>query len=204
MMIDKILLILFSIGTMSLSAQIAASAEEISPLLIGETIPNTELVGISGRKEMAANILSRQKTIMLFYRGGWCPYCNSHLAELGQAEAEILDLGYQIVAISPDAPEQLAISAEKNQLGYHLYSDGNGSFTQAMGLAFKAPDRYANMLEKYSASQNPGLLPVPSVFVLDTNGTILFEYICPNYKQRMDANLLIAVLKELNKSNFEE
>jgi peroxiredoxin len=52
---------------------------------------------------------------------------------------------------------------------------------------------------KYSGDKNSGILPVPSLFVIDTDGTILFEYISPNYKNRITENLLLSVLKDLNK-----
>ncbi|MDH3650524.1 MAG: hypothetical protein OEQ53_12640, partial [Saprospiraceae bacterium] len=66
------------------------------------------------------------------------------------------------------------------------------------GLAFQAPERYADRLFRVSDEQNPGILPVPSLFIVDSDGTILFEYISPNYKQRIGADLLLDVLKNLN------
>jgi hypothetical protein len=35
------------------------------------------------------------------------------------------------------------------------------------------------------------------LFVLDTEGTILFEHISPDYKQRISSTLLLAVLGAL-------
>lgn len=182
-----------------LSGQIADKAEDISPLLIGEKVPDSEILSLNGQKTSLIEIAQKQKAVVIFYRGGWCPYCNTHLAEIGMSEAEILKEGYQIIAISPDAISQLKNTVDKGKLNYNLYSDASGALTQTMGLAFKAPERYGQMLSNYSESQNPGILPVPSVFVLDTEGTILFEYISPNYKQRMSADLLLAVLRDANK-----
>jgi peroxiredoxin len=68
-----------------------------------------------------------------------------------------------------------------------------------MGLEFKAPEKYTGMLSERSNGQNNGLLPVPSLFVVDTSGKILFEYINPDYKMRISPGLLLAVLKELKK-----
>jgi peroxiredoxin len=68
-----------------------------------------------------------------------------------------------------------------------------------MGIAFQAPEKYSSMLLKYSGDKNSGILPVPSLFVIDTDGTILFEYISPNYKNRITESLLLSVLKDLNK-----
>jgi peroxiredoxin len=52
-------------------------------------------------------------------------------------------------------------------------------------------------MNKVSDGQNKGFLPVPSVFVVDKAGEILFEYINPNYKKRLNGDLLMAVLKTL-------
>jgi hypothetical protein len=66
-----------------------------------------------------------------------------------------------------------------------------------MGIAFEARERNLEKLLRYSDGSNTGFLPVPSVFITDPGGLILFEYINPNYKTRMSARLLIAVLQNL-------
>ena len=78
---------------------------------------------------------------MVFYRGGWCPYCNRHLSAIGQSKDEILNLGYQIIAISPDSSEELKKSVDKNELAYDLYSDSEGKLITEMGIAFQAPKK---------------------------------------------------------------
>jgi peroxiredoxin len=135
--------------------------------------------------------------VVLFYRGGWCPFCNAHLAEIQEAQSQVLDMGFQIIAISPDSPENLRATDEEHNLDYHLYSDAGGELIKAVGIAFKSPERYTGMLVEKSDGLNDGFLPVPSVFVTDTNGKILFEYINPDYRTRLSAKLLLAVLKNL-------
>lgn len=178
-------------------AQLPEKAEDISPLLIGETIPDEAVTTVDGQTVNLHKLLKEKPTVLIFYRGGWCPYCNHHLAEVGQAEAEILKLGYQIIAVSPDDVKHLQATEEKNKLNYQLLSDSKGLLTKATGIAFKAPERYGKMLVEYSSGDNAGFLPVPAVFVLNTKGEILFEYINPNYKERMPGDLLLAVLKSL-------
>jgi len=134
-----------------------------------------------------------------FYRGGWCPYCNIHLSEIQEVESEILKLGYQIVAISPDSYKNLDISGEKNKLNYSLYSDGEEKLSKVIGIAFKAPEKYDCMLYDSSGGINEVFLPVPSVFVIGTDGEILFEYINPDYKTRLSADFLVTVLKNLKR-----
>lgn len=197
----KYLLVLFAgifVIVNSLSAQIPQTATDISPLLIGEVMPDATLKATDASEHSVLEILRKKQTVVLFYRGGWCPYCNTHLAEIRDAESEILALGYQIIAISPDSPEKLLISNDEKQLNYELYSDGDGTFSKAVGIAFQSSERQTSRLLEYSDGLNKGYLPVPSVFICDIDGTILFEYISPNYKKRMSAKLLIAVLKNLN------
>ncbi|PKP51386.1 MAG: antioxidant AhpC [Bacteroidetes bacterium HGW-Bacteroidetes-1] len=194
-----LILLQIALATFSLTAQIANKAEDISPLLIGESIPDAGLKAPDGSEHRVLNILSKKPTVILFYRGGWCPFCNAHLSEIQGVQGEVIKLGYQIVAISPDSPENLQITDEKDKLDYSLYSDGDGKFIQSIGLAFKAPEKYAGMLIEKSNGMNEGFLPVPSVFIVDTTGKILFEYINPDYKTRLSAGLLMAVLKELKK-----
>jgi peroxiredoxin len=144
------------------------------------------------------NLVSKKNTVLVFYRGGWCPFCSAHLSELGNVKDAINNMGYQIIAIAPDSPKKLAETTEKGDLSYKVYSDASGELIQAMGIAFKAPDRYDQRLAFFSNDLNPGLLPVPSVFVIDTEGTILFEYISPNYRNRMGGKLLLSVLETLD------
>ena len=196
-----IILLLLAIGQQTF-AQVPDKAKDISPLLYGEKIPDGVLKSPDGKEHKASNILNGKKTILLIYRGGWCPYCNSHLAEIQQAESQVLELGYQLVAISPDSPENLKSTDEEHQLNYSLYSDTDGDFLEDLGIIFNAPGKYSDMLSKRSSGKNKGFLPVPAVFVADTSGTILFEYINPDYKTRISAGLLLTVLKELK--NREE
>ena len=181
----------------SVPAQIPEKAEDISPLLIGEIIPDVILKAPDASDHSVLDIFSKKPTVLLFYRGGWCPYCNTHLAEIQGVESEIIKLGFQIVAISPDSPENLQLTSGKHKLNYSLYSDSNGTLTKATGIAFKAREKSTDKLLRYSDGLNEGFLPVPSVFIVDTSGKIQFEYINPNYKTRLSADLLLAVLKEL-------
>lgn len=181
----------------NLQAQIAESAEDIAPLLVGETFPDIEVTGTDEKAVSFLEVLEAKPTVLVFYRGGWCPYCNVHLQEMGQIEDDIIELGYQVIAVSPDRIEKLKDIELMDDINYHLYSDASGKLMQATGIAFKAPERYGERLLDWSGGENEGFLPVPSVFIVDQEGVIEFEYINPNYKKRMSGDLLLAVLKVL-------
>lgn len=172
-------------------------ATGISPLLIGEKIPNTTLKSSENKDVILSDFYKKEKTILVFYRGGWCPYCNAHLSALAEAEKQLLDLGYQIIAISSDSPNNLKITEEKDKLNYLLLSDSKGELAKAMGIVFEAPENYKTILNVHSNGDNNLFLPVPSVFILNSDGEIQFEYIAPDFKHRISTKLLVAVAKNL-------
>ena len=181
-------------------AQLPEKHKDISPLLIGEKLPALTLQNVDGKEISTEAVFSNRKTILIFYRGGWCPYCNTHLNEVGQLESELIKLGYSIVAISPDAPEDLKKSIDKNKLTYTLLSDKTGAFARAIGIAFKAPSNYEKMLSEIQGKDAELHLPVPALFIIDDNSEILFEYINPNYKKRISGELLLSVAKVFARS----
>ncbi|APD07250.1 peroxiredoxin [Flavobacteriaceae bacterium UJ101] len=194
----SILFLTFLVSVISF-AQVAEKAEAISPLLIGEEIPESSLINLQGEKENTSTIFDDKKTILIVYRGGWCPFCNAQLSDLGAIQQQFVDLGYQIIAISPDSFESEAKTFDKNELSYQLFSDNSTEFIQKLGIAFQAPKKYGKMLLKSSDGKNEKVLPAPSVFIVDENKTILFEYISPNYKNRMDGTLLLTVAQHFAK-----
>jgi len=177
--------------------ELPRTATDISPLLIGEKITEITLKSVDNQDVNLAALFNKKRTVLVFYRGGWCPYCNLHLSALSEAEKTLLDLGYQIVAISPDSPENLKKTLEKDKVNYVLLSDRKGELSKMMGIAFQAPENYKTTLSKGSDGVNSTFLPVPSVFIVNLKGEIEFEYITPDYKHRITNDLLIAVAKSL-------
>lgn len=171
------------------------SATDIAPLLIGEKIPNSILKSSENTDVQLSDLLKKKKSVLVFYRGGWCPYCNLHLQALAEAEKQILDQGFQIIAISPDAPVNLKMTEEKDKVKYTLLSDSKGELIKAIGIAYEAPENYKSVINVHSNGINTNFLPVPSVFVVNTENEILFEYISPDFKQRISAELLVSVVK---------
>ncbi|WP_347925377.1 peroxiredoxin-like family protein [Pontimicrobium sp. SW4] len=193
----KLLAFFFLTSILTIDAQTPQNPEDISPLLIGEKLPEAILLDENGESVNLNEEIAKKNTVLVFYRGGWCPYCNMQLAGLAESEAAILELGYQIIAVSPDDYRNLKPSVEKNKTSYKLYSDADGSFIKNLGIGFTPSEGTTNYIAKKTTGKTTDVLPVPTVLVLNKSGEILFEYISPNYKQRISHELLLAVLKNV-------
>ena len=179
--------------TVKTIAGVPVKPEDISPLLPGENIPQVKLIDADGQSfDLNAAVLSKP-TILVFYRGGWCPYCSKQLAGLQEIEQDLIKMGYQVVAVSTDSPENLKQSATKEKLTYTLLSDADLAVSKQFGIAFKSPQAYDKFLPQTSGGKNVDkLLPVPSIFILNRKGNIRFEYINPNITERLSPALLKA------------
>jgi peroxiredoxin len=112
--------LIFCFATLPAWAQLPQKAEAICPMLVGESIPQINLVNFEGSTMNLQKLMNEKPTVLIFYRGGWCPFCNQHLSALGEASEEVIKMGYQIIAISPDEPAKLKQTAEKEKLPYQL------------------------------------------------------------------------------------
>lgn len=184
---------------------IAENANMVTPLLNGQYVPDVKTTTLSGKQLPLKQVLNGQKTVMFFYRGGWCPYCNTQMGQLKQLEPKLKAMGFQLVGVSTDAPEGLQSSIEKLDLGYTLLSDFDSSVSQAFGLAFfaskKTTDRYVsalnleNPLKKNSAGESRLVLPAPAVYIFDSKGLVQFNYVNSNFKVRLHQDVLMAAAK---------
>jgi len=179
----------------------AATAEDVRPLMIGQLIPDVGLKTAEGKAFDLRAAAQEQPLVLIFYRGGWCPFCNKHLGQLQQVDPQLRELGYRIVAVSPDRPEKLSGAAEKGGLSYTLVSDSSMAAAKAFGIAFKVDDA---TLEKYAgygidleaaSGETHHLLPVPAVFIVGKDGAIDFSYANPDYKTRLASEVLLAAAK---------
>jgi peroxiredoxin len=180
-----------------------STAFDISPLLIGEPLADLKITNSMGQVESLHGLIKEKPAVIIFYRGNWCGNCITYFSqEIGPVISEIKKLGYNLIAISPDMPDTLLITSRKTNIDKNVfYSDANGSVSSSIGIAFQQNEKIRPRLLAYSGGKNTGFLPVPAVFVINTENKIIFEYINPNgpgHVLRMRGKFLITVLKGLN------
>ncbi len=182
---------------------LATSPDRIRPVLLGTELPDVAMTTLAGKETTLKSEIGGKPAILVFYRGGWCPYCNLQLSELRLIRKDAEALGYQIIAISPDRPAELSKTLDKGSLDYTLLSDSRAEAMSAFGIGFTLDDAtrekykgYGIDLEEYSGESHHGL-PVPSVFIVDGEGLLQFSYVHPDYKARVPGNVVLAAAKSI-------
>ncbi len=181
----------------TVQAGVPEDAREINPVEVGATAPDIPLTRADGVAPTVHALAAEAPMVLVFYRGGWCPYCNRHLAALGAVEAELRDLGYRIHAVSIDRPEKVAEAATAADFDYALYSDADAEAARAFGLAFRVDAETYEKLIGYginleeASGRDHHLLPVPAVFLIDREARIRFRHFNPNYKERLATDELL-------------
>jgi peroxiredoxin len=173
-----------------------------TPIKIGDVIPDVALRNEDNQEVKLRQLVAAKPTVLIFYRGGWCPYCTRHLKDLAGIEAELQQAGAQIFAISVDQPAKLKETPDRDKLGYKLLSDSDAIAAQAFGIAFKVED---DLVKKYKESykidleaasgREHHLLPHPAVFVVDPKGKVQFSYVNPDYKIRLEPEQILAAVR---------
>ncbi len=198
-----VLMILTSVVSIAAGQRedIHASADQVQPLLPGMKAPVFTLKDVNSQPFLFQADQFDKPLVLTFFRGGWCPYCNLHLAEMRLAEQQLKEMGFNIWFISIDKPELLLESLGDPDIGYTIYSDSSLQATRAFGLAFQVDDElfekyltYNIDLEKVSG-ENHHVLPAPATYIIGTDGIISFAYINPDYKVRLHPDVLLAAAK---------
>lgn len=117
-------------------------------------------------------------------------------------EPQLLEMGYQILAVSADSPEYLSQSRQKHKMGYTLLSDHSMKGAIALGLAWQANAEALKMFKGYgidlekASGEKHHILPVPAAYVVGTDGKITFAYVNPNHKVRVPATVLLEAARD--------
>ncbi len=177
---------------------------DICPLQNSSNVPDCTVASADSSEVKLNEYIGQKPVVVVFFRGGWCPYCTRHLSALQTIHNEIDTLGYELIAITPDAVEHLDSADHRaGGLKYTLFSDPDAKAIQAFGIGWKVNDElfnkykneYSMDLEWWSNSKHH-ILPVPAVFVIK-NGEIRYQHVDPNYSRRLSGNVLLSFLKAL-------
>lgn len=185
------------------TADLRATGIESRALQVGAHVPDLTLPDALNQPVRLSLLWQRGPLVLIFYRGGWCPYCNLELRAWQQHVAALRQLGGQLVAVSPQTPDNSLSTAEKNELAFPVLSDSALAAATAFGVAFEMPPA---LIELYRSAGNDlpvhngngrWVLPVPATYVIDRSGRVAFVHVEADYRERAEPRDVLAAVAEL-------
>lgn len=180
--------------------QLRASGIERSALQVGQRAPQLSLPNAKGEQVSLAQLWQQGPLIVVFYRGGWCPYCNLELRAWQQLLPQVKAQGAQLIAISPQTPDNSLSTSEKNELAFEVLSDSSLQAAEGFGIAFDMPkelvDLYSGVGHDLPKTNGNGrwALPLPATYVIDQGGIVQYANIDADYRNRAEPADVLAVL----------
>ncbi len=170
---------------------------------VGEKAKDFTLKNALGETVNLYEELSKGPVVLTFYRGGWCPFCNTQLKSYQKLLPEIQAIGAQLIAVSPQSPDNTLSQQEKEELTFQVLSDTNGLTAAIYNILYDVPDYIQDImhqmgmdLAEYNAT-NRWILPIPSTFMIDESGIIRSAYVNPDFMQRLDPEDILRELRKL-------
>jgi peroxiredoxin len=186
------------------SQQLRAQGVPAGAVKVGDTLPSFTLRNAVGERVSLDDRVATGPAVLVFYRGGWCPYCNLALRTYqGELLPQLGVWGATLAAISPQTPDQSLSTAEKAALSFEVLSDSGSRLARRIGIAFEQPE------EVLGAQRRLGLdlaqvnedgsteLPMPTVLIVDRDRTVRFVEVHPDYTNRTEVADIIAALAGL-------
>ncbi len=198
-MISKASLNVFNMDADQLGLDFASPLK----LAVGDRSPLFQLPNAVNRIIALEDLLNAGPVVITFYRGNWCPYCNIILNAYQRILPDIKALGANLIAISSQNPDSSLDMQAKHNLEFEVLSDKDNlvakQFTTIIKNSIEAVDEAQKLgVDFYSFYDDKSRdIPVPAVFVIDKNGTIIFAKTeGGDYRLRVEPAEILNALKK--------
>jgi peroxiredoxin len=167
----------------------------------GDRMPDGNLLDVAGQPTSLAEVLGSKLGVIVFYRGGWCPYCNIALRTYqARLVPALADRGIPLVAISPQTPDGSLSTKETKELTFRVLSDPGNQIAGQLGILTAPSDgaRAAQLqlgldLTKVNADGTTAL-PMPTVVVVDASGVIRWIDVHRDYSTRTEPDQVLQAI----------
>ncbi len=161
---------------------------EAGALAPGGTLPTVPFEDAEGRP-LSSDALLGKPTVWIFYRGNWCPLCMAQIREVAAQYREIAARGAQVVLISPQPAANSRSLSQRFDAPMHFVVDRDNQAARRLGVLAEKGLPAGMQLLGYDSD-----VPLPTVFITDAQGRILYADLTSNYRIRPEPAEFLRVL----------
>lgn len=160
-----------------------------SQIVIGEPLASITLRNAAGAK-VSSDAWRGRPSILMFFRGNWCPLCMAQIKELAGRYREIEAMGVRTVLISPQPHENTVALARAHTVNFEFYTDeGNDA---ARALSIDHPGGLPAGMQALGYERDTVL---PTVIITDARGIVVWAHETDNYRVRPEPDLYLEILR---------
>lgn len=167
---------------------------------IGDKAPDFSLNNAVGNPVSLSEYLKKGDVVLTWYRGGWCPYCNLTLHALQQELPKFKANGANLIALTPELPDESISTSEKHELEFEVLSDIGNQVAREYGIVFQLTDEVAEIynrsfgLNEYNGDES-NELPLAATYIINQEGIIVYAFLDADYRNRAEPSELTEFLK---------
>ncbi len=170
----------------------------------GHFAPTFRLQDLHGGSLALIDLIERGPSIISFYRGLWCSFCDTAIEALAGIEDHVRSLGATHVAIGPppgDDRQRVRLA----EFPMPMLIDRGLRVSSAYGLTIDLP---SDLREQYAkagcappnaADGGKWLAPIPATYLVDRTGRIAMATIDTDYRNRLEPSQLLSALRSLQR-----
>jgi len=171
-------------------------------LQVGDKAPDFTLTNAIGKEISLYEALKNGPVVLTWYRGGWCPYCNLTLQRLQVELPQLTAAGGQLIALSPELPDNSLSTTQKHELQFEVLSDEGNKVAEAYGIVYKLNPEVAAIYEKSFGlniinGDKSNELPLAAAYVIDTDARITYAFLDPDYRKRAEPQEILDALNKI-------
>lgn len=161
-------------------------------LVIGARLPTFDVADLDG-SPVSSDAFAGKPTVLVFYRGNWCPFCMAQVKQLAAHYRELEALGVQVILISPQPYAKNAQLAAKFDVNMQFMVDEGNVAARILELDQRHGLPMGMQMMGYDSET-----VLPTVIITDANGKVVWLHETDSYRIRPEPETYLEVLR-LNK-----
>jgi peroxiredoxin len=163
-------------------------------LAVGSKAPEFTLPDQNDRLVSSADLFAKGRVVLCFYRGRWDPFDCGQLEAMNRILPHVERTGASLAAISPQTTKQAFFMADQHKLRFPLLRDVGNQVARQFGLVYRVPDdqqaiyRRAFINLPFANGDESWELPIPAIYILDRDRTVLYASANEDYTERPEPN----------------
>jgi peroxiredoxin len=113
----------------------------------------------------------------------------------------ITEKGAQVVAITPEGSESISKTVEKTSAAFPILSDEDMKISKSYAVAYDVDERTIGRYKNAGIDllalngQKQAQLPVPAVYIINKDGSVVYRYFDSDYRKRVSVKEILSELK---------